>query len=972
MFQKTTNDLLSTKRTTANPESRVRMNARQRTVDEKAIVIVEAALLLPIYLMLVLGGAWLYLYIRNFMAVGYAAQRAAEIAAIQDGLVSVDYNKDNEPERAYLNTKGWDQCRGLLLFDSGVDEDSKAAAYSCLNSDDGNPLGNGRYGAIAAAGTSASSFDPAPDSIVNLPFALFDSARSDSSYPIQSLPFVSIRYACFETRNESDATIDTDVGRIYQPQPEDNDACHHVRPMYWKIPLPIDFDGDLREDLVFFTPRGTSQAWGDDAGAADLDFIVYLSSEAYRASRVLYMNLTRNLSIYASPVNAPIPVVADYDRDGLSDFAVYEPATATVRIAYSKSRYRAIGEGTIGALADNTGEKGTIAIPGNYLSTEEVQLAITNTGGAAAQRFAIYVTGLQELNPVLSNNYPALNATPIPLDLTVTTFNTEAVKPHPGTVSVPGPADVDDDGRTEWSWLSYYGGSLAKRVGGDVPALNANLATARRFEYQGGAVDVDSSFIDFILNPFDMEVDQSGNLFIVDSVDSRLIKVSRPEDNPRGEFGGSNAASIYMPSTATISQPTVTTENLFPSKNVYNVPVDARSAAEWLATSDAANLSVNSRILRNPRKIVVAHGYENVMYIADWGNGRIVRVDLDSDTSRIVLGSDRCAELQEVTDGDGCGASGYNLACEDLPMGIPGAASDSDNASDWNEGSCAGSLGVTPGVVPGGRFAFYPSALEIIPHPDDSSRYMLAFSAGNQVYLIEPKPGALNKGPRGEAGETVYLIAGQANAAPGESEPVPSGDLSTYRFSQELDGAGDAHNSKLCPIIDLKYDTTHDYLLASASCSLTRFPFGAEYSDLNATAVASNITRKNVGGIYKIVSDIALSNGTADFRETNTVSVFMGGFWYQPCQNGKCSGPANSSAAGVYQRKINIAASIAEMATLDMINPVDLEFGPQNSLLFIDQWNDSSDSTSGFYPNSPNRTDSQHQQGIYLVERNAG
>ena len=77
------------------------------------------------------------------------------------------------------------------------------------------------------------------------------------------------------------------------------------------IPVPADFDGDNRADLAFRRPG--NQTW----------YVLNSSGSNYNSDRqdgIQRVEFGRN--------STDIPIVADYDGDGIADFAVRRPATS--------------------------------------------------------------------------------------------------------------------------------------------------------------------------------------------------------------------------------------------------------------------------------------------------------------------------------------------------------------------------------------------------------------------------------------------------------------------------------------------------------------------------------------------------------------------------------------------------------------------------------------------------------------------
>jgi hypothetical protein len=879
--------------------------------SERGIAFVELALFLPLVVTIVLALGYLYSYIRTYQVVKNAA-----LAAVSFGS-SGEIISQSSPGTSFLqwtNSTPYrpvpvlrsEQCRNLT---------SSEDLLTCMTAEQTNNRLVAQVWSDWASGAS----DPISDGFP-LPFKLYEPSSTTAGYfHTQVLPIIGIERGCFEPYNETAATI-IGTGRHYSTG-VGADNCVHAKPMYWQSPVIADFDGDRREDIVIFRPQGQSTTWGARVAPGEVDFVVRYSGAGYSAHAGHgYFNLaTQPASATAGVTPAEIPIVADYDRDGLADYGVFDPRTGNYRIAFSMSNYRVIGSGSMG-ISDPTGASGLVAIPGHYTSNSRLQLAVVRTGGASASgRFDIFLSGL--INPRPSDFAGTGTSYSLPAGHNISGAEVAAeqifkVKPAPGTVSVPAFADYDDDGITELGWLSWYGGNLAYQVAGSVLGPRASsLANFLESDSEPATTPMNTR-----MNPFDIDFDSSGNLFYSDPVDGRIWRI---DNNSLDGVATSDTSSMHMimPDASTQVARTMipNPEAKFGAANIWHLTRDNRPLTSG---HNDAELPAAERQLRLPRKFFIAKDYDGAMYVADYWNQRIVLVE-DSGTgitsasnSRIVLGSADCV-------GGGCAA----LVDDAAPKLY----------STWDDTS--------------GQYEIYPTALALVPDLYQADRYFLAFSTGNAVYLITH--GNRSGGPKGGAGEQIWKIAGSLSTAP--SPPDGSTSYAAALIPSE------ARNSLLCPIIDLKYHASlgaGGTLLMAASCSLPRYP--GEQPVLDSTST---------GGIYSL-SPAENSDGIFRFHDPlgegldNSIQISVGSMYGAPCIVGDCA-TAAANGAGNYQRKLNIMDSATHA---DIINPVDMEIGPMGEVYFIDQWNVGASVDPDYFPNPPHYRDRIHRQGVWVWE----
>ncbi len=889
-----------------------------------ALTTIEVALVFPIVLVTFIFIINLVVYLRASAHVWRATEKAAEVASsaevrLRESLDSgaapapflvwtptgtlPDFNSLTVETEQCRNVKGWPDTNAYTNIKACVDTQVQAASA-------GNS--NPRVAGIVWNGFSNTGLARQ----LELPFSLYERDSTVPSYsPVQKLPLIGIKKGCFEPFNETAANIGTN--------------CSLVKPLYYYSPEYADFDADGKEDIVFFKPQdGTDAAtksnWGfraDDAA----DFIVYMSSGAYNA---LGGMMFFNLSTTADP--ADLPIVADYDGDGATDFGIFSPTTGKVRIAFSKTRWSYVFEGSMGV--SETGQKGLIAVPGKFDSAaKRNQVLVMQTGGTAVARYNMFISSpITPTDNELQNSSYVMPA--------IRTVNSSSFKPHRGMSAVPVFGDINDDGATEIGFMSYPGGNIAQQVGGLTKGTKNGFATVAEFPASSSA----ASAMDIRMNPFHIET-ASGLVYYSDAVDGTIWSAVR--NSTDGTLG---AVSLVMGSSNIAHRPF--SEAIFPKENVWNIPSDASAISDCDTACPA--LTAGNRKLKTPRRFTI--GKDGDMYVADFGGMRIIRVQASagvvdsSSPTTVILGSQSCV-------GGGCTA-------------------------------------LTDTTVRGatGNFTIYPIAIEAVPQTAAAAYpYDIVFSTGYAVYLYKnnANPGG---GPTGDPSDVIYRIAGKATGPANLSNANPS---ISERYI-ETDGTavfpslGLAKSAGICPIVDLTMDLYTDTGFGAPMGAGSRYTvLAASSCSLNKTASntwdPATTPYTNVGGIIRLIpgSSFGFSMGAP------TAKVIAGSFAAVPCGNAgggyaECSAPSASSGntdAGIYQRKIDLnnkkggdaANGDLLLTDVDIINPAAIELDWRGNILFINQWNESkrtdyiraldqtSTSTAGI--------DRQHNTGVYRV-----
>ena len=950
--------------------------------EQSGFTFLEYALVLPIIVTILIGAAYLTTYFRALYKVGEVASAAAN--AFSSGEYT-DFDGNSHlhwehienpdpakiPKRPYVSLRG-EHCRSTNDAKLCVEEALKKA-YD----------GIGNLNAVMWPGFKDESYDR----INHLPFRLYQEPI-DGYYPVQTLPLVGIKLGCVDPYHEQQyrsTLIKSDkrrydvsvVANTITTTASSEGGCRHIKPIYWYSPHRADFDGDNKEDLVFFYPQGPAVDYttvGANAPSEELDFIVYKSGKGYAVpGGIIAFNLTGAPSNPMEP--APIPIVHDYDRDGLSDYAVYEPSTGIFRIAFSITRYRVIGEGRIDSIVDTNGQLGLMAIPGTFEDSRYVEVAVIPTGSQlnqADERYSMHLSGNIEIDiaelRMYESSYKSYPVDFYQINNSSYVKNDFYVKPHRGTTGHPAFADWNDDGEVEVGYMMTYSSNLTKRVAGAVPEPNATDSEIDAFPL----VDPDGSQkspYEYKLNPFDMATDENNNLYVVDSIDGRIVKLTSNGEG-RGEF---KSARAILPGNSRQRRRDNLTEEDYPLNNVWNIPKEDDNEYEarlintlggsesdgyvdGLYTVEYTLREVNAedRALKTPRRIVLTpkeigdRTGDHAMYIADWGNHRIVRVDananneiFDSSKTYVVLGDSGCP-------GDS--------NCQDINFG---------NESGQSRGN--------------GKFEIYPSAIEIIPI--DSRRYGVAFSSGYSVFFIAPASGSTG-GPKGDSTDMIYAVAGDSHLAPSVGEAALTFWLHPFRpFPNtwvNFDGNSDALENFICPVLDIEYvqnGPLQGKVLLASNCASKIYPNQPTYP-YETSDMYQYSPLRNVGGIISIASNSGQSLIDSISLE---ISTFLGSYDTKPCNNDfgsqLCITPSAIDDSGYYHRTVDLTNSLP-VSDIDLINVSDLKINSEGSgLYFINQWFDNNAPESYrnnvFYNNGPKTTDKQHHQGVHFLDINS-
>lgn len=931
---------------------------------ERGMTMLTFAILAPIFFALTFLAISLFYHFRIVSVVNHAAEVGAAMATsteISQGLS----NKSGGDWQQYLHIKNsntsssvtsnyfiWDKCLGK----------SGEEATTCMKGSGG--LWDLLQGTVPSTSTSPYS----PNSITTpilkiwngylpsdsegnlplnlteqLPWKLYDSALTSNNYEynkVQYLPRVCIKAGCVESFNESETSLGITLAG--------SGVCTRPQSLCWSIDERLDFDGDGKEDIVLFRPTGKLDL--QDSGGGDfseIDWIVYHSGAGYTGPVTGhgYFNLgTEGPSSSGGGVGSgtfanisradDIPIPADYDRDGLADYAVFQPSSGKIKIAFSSREYSIIWDYFLGSeFTDATGYAGFVAIPGSYgnplltpsspvrYEDRRIGVAIFRTAAvniSPTDRYEVRVIIPPDVATVLAG-LPATSSvdhgTPYTIPVTVPD---PIIKPRPGMSAVPAFADYDKDGETEIGWVSWSAGNPTRHIGGQLYGTNS-------FETNDGPAN------DLRMNPFDIAVSPDNRytqlFYYLDAVQGTIWKLTNPTAGEApflGATGDENVVRVVNTIASALSFPGAD----FPIHNVMNIPA---GVAMTLPSGDAGNYKLNS-----PRRMVA--GPDGALYVADWGNNSIVRFGRTVGPSTIVPTS----------------AAARILSAPKLPVPCPAGCHD----------TLPGPAG--PTVIGASSFgnlsSFNPIAVAIVPDPSSTTRYHLAFSDGNAVFLLR-NDGAGANGPDGSAGEIVVWIGGRAPATGG----VPTTAVRDLLWASV---SGKDPNAQICPITDLAYDYSNasPTLYGTSSCNTAQRP-----GELVDAVTLPNNNHPVAGGIIKFENILA-----GDPAGTK-LSLVAGNFWTEneACASSSLSFPLASKAgtpATVCQRKINITPrgsvlvwnhdASAPLKYNDIFNPVSLVVDPDGNILFINQWNEIGGRAVASIKLSNNFT-----HGIYRVNR---
>lgn len=910
---------------------------RKFRVKEDGLTILTFAILAPIFFALTFLAISLFYHFRIVSVVNHAAEVGAAIATSTEVYESVE-NLDSIDWRQYLEVRADNQLNSYLnsnyfIWDKCLGKRGNDVA-SCIASS-GIGLWELLNGGLPTSASTVSVPVPIPiptlkiwkdhvpgsfdgdgsftiDKTEQLPWKLFE--NGGTALPgynrVQYLPRVCIKAGCVESFNETGTAIG-----LAMPG---STTCTRTQTLCWNIDERLDFDGDGKEDIALF--RATGQVAFQDIGGgekSEIDWIVYHSGTGYTGPLTGqgYFNLGQENVTGSIGVGAigggsrteDIPIPADYDRDGLADYAVFQPSRGKIKIAFSSRNYDLIWDYFLGSnFEDSSGVDGLVAIPGSFdnpvttyagnspvttpYESRRIGVAIfrtTSVANSPSARYQVTIVtppdvsiieaGLPQHSIVNSTTPPTINSTPDPI-----------TKPRPGMSSVPAFADYDKDGETEVGWLSWSAGNPTRHIGGK---LNGDDV----FETANGPAN------ELRMNPFDIATSPDNRfisiLYYLDAVQGTVWKLTNQNSTNLPPFLGNMDENVERVVNTIAGAPAFTGSE-FPNYNVMNIPAGPPVTIPF---TDAGSYRLNS-----PRRMV--SGPDGALYVADWGNSALVRFGRLSGSGAVTPFSRASKIISAPT-------------CTGTCVMLPHLSGDTLPASSF-----------------GNLTRFNPIALAVVPDPDPAfpARYHLAFSDGNGVYFLRNDNIGAN-GPDGSAGETVQWLGGRAPASGG----VPLVPGVTDALWATL--AGDSPNAQICTIVDLAYDFTapNATLYGASSCNTAQRP-----NELPDTLNLVSGNHPVAGGIIKFSN---FFSGNADIVK---VSLVAGNFWLagDVCNSPSAKTPvllASRASNSICQRKVNITPRGSQfwnsnnpLKHNDLFNPVSLVVDPLGNILFINQWNE--------------------------------
>lgn len=586
-----------------------------RLRDETGVInFITLALSLPVLLLLVLGSLDLFLYFRTTAVLERAASEAAQaLAAAQPG------------KPGDFSTYSLPGVTNKLLYTSSTGGNTE--------SDYGTSFAkHGKLFVPASSSISGARTEKIPFDLDAQPELAVGNASVSYTDGVQYLPRVHVP-ACLEPYNETLVSLNPKF-------------CRKIGLLRYELPSKMDFDGDGREDVVFFNSAGTENFW------------VLLSSAGGLFRKALRFSLP--IEFESPSATSPLlPCPADYDGDQITDFCTtrLDPDNDALYVSISLSS--TYFNFTLTEKLGNVYASQVIPVPGRW------------TANAGQDQFAYVVLQGTKLASHLSTVvFPTLQADgagtgafeTYTFDQAGTAYDSDWFKPEHGRYWRPVFNDHDGDGAIDIGWFTWDGGNEMFAVAGTGSA---------------GVATVDSSAaLSATIMPWQLFYPGSSDapgLYIVERYNHRISIITKGKDNVvNADFSSSSTeewrrvAGEQSPSGTTTTPP-----NLDPLSagrfNSDGVPSaegdDGCTTCEGGGNFNGDSGAANQTALNSPRAVFSEGSFGAPLYIADYGNYRVRKV-VETGGDGFIDGTDS-EEISTVVGG----VVAAGVSCPDIESG---------------------------------------------------------------------------------------------------------------------------------------------------------------------------------------------------------------------------------------------------------------------------------------------------------------
>ncbi|MBL7661198.1 hypothetical protein JNK13_00455 [bacterium] len=384
----------------------------------RGVSAITIAITLPLILLISFSAIDFFLYFRALAVVERAASEAAKaITAVDPG-----------SEGAFSN---YAQAPGYTIY--GIKSLNGFGQAPVVNSGPHLTL-------VSPTDVTTPSSTAAPFSLLRYPAETtgVGSPPPAGSGVLHYLPMVYAENIRLDTRNESNPLSNSRLGSFS-----------------YQLPSKLDFDGDGREDLVYFRVTPGDDYWILPSSGAGLSYLALTGDVA---------EIAPSSTILDQP---PLPCPADYDGDGKTDLCALTFSSATgsraikLNILFSSNFYTKQNPFSIGLGVINA-DMQVLPVPGQWTGSGKDQFAAIIIGGDSDHHLLTYIWPdfTQTGAAPLSGNQFAIADTP---NLALSKLNGT---PEPGRNWRPMFGDHDQDGDIDVGWLTWPAGNLTGVIAG--------------------------------------------------------------------------------------------------------------------------------------------------------------------------------------------------------------------------------------------------------------------------------------------------------------------------------------------------------------------------------------------------------------------------------------------------------------------------------------------------------------------------